>query len=275
MILRPPRSTLFPYTPLLRCGVRPHWTWHPLTTRYFNPRTPVGCDPTGDGTDVSVSLFQSTHPSGVRPSESNKRSLQSNFNPRTPVGCDPSMTIDATMSAKFQSTHPSGVRRPHSRALPRPTHFNPRTPVGCDMKNLNNDPSRNVFQSTHPSGVRPSARRPVVCIHRKFQSTHPSGVRPFITPLRASFWLFQSTHPSGVRQAQNRGHAATDNFNPRTPVGCDSSHAPQFHRLVISIHAPQWGATNRLSSGGGAGAISIHAPQWGATTPLDAAALAK
>ena len=33
----------------------------------------------------------------------------------------------------------------------------------------------------------------------------------------------------------------------------------------ISIHAPQWGATNRQSSGGGRRVISIHAPQWGAT----------
>ncbi len=219
---------------------------------YFNPRTPVGCDPANPTREAYNQIsIHAPQWGATRRGQRFDRHRQQYFNPRTPVGCDPSMTIDATMSAKFQSTHPSGVRRPHSRALPRPTHFNPRTPVGCDMKNLNNDPSRNVFQSTHPSGVRPSARRPVVCIHRKFQSTHPSGVRPFITPLRASFWLFQSTHPSGVRQAQNRGHAATDNFNPRTPVGCDSSHAPQFHRLVISIHAPQWGATNRQSSGGG------------------------
>ena len=79
-------------------------------------------------------------------------------------------------------------------------------------------------------------------------------------------------------------------FNPRTPVGCDeiihavggfdtiSIHAPQWGATdgtatfrsdaVISIHAPQWGATtdNQLISDTMIG-ISIHAPQWGATDP--------
>ena len=189
--------------------------------QYFNPRTPVGCDK----------------------SPVVRRRSTSYFNPRTPVGCDaPTGTacfIDpisihapqwgatpaqpSTPPANtFQSTHPSGVRQTILPCRTVASNFNPRTPVGCDMKNLNNDPSRNVFQSTHPSGVRPSARRPVVCIHRKFQSTHPSGVRPFITPLRASFWLFQSTHPSGVRQ---------------------TFEAHGVQGLSISIHAPQWGAT--------------------------------
>ena len=124
----------------------------------------------------------------------------------------------------FQSTHPSGVRR---------------TPPAARS-------ARDGFQSTHPSGVRPgggmmsslviqisihapqwgaTARRPVVCSHRKFQSTHPSGVRP--------------RTPTSAR--------ATAYFNPRTPVGCDvrrtdAGHAPD----AISIHAPQWGATARM-----------------------------
>ena len=53
----------------------------------FNPRTPVGCDLTlrvGE----TASLFQSTHPSGVRPSGWPRRVRRRNFNPRTPVGCD-------------------------------------------------------------------------------------------------------------------------------------------------------------------------------------------
>ena len=76
-------------------------------------------------------------------------------------------------------------------------------------------------------------------------------------------------------------------FNPRTPVGCDASgtsldvsrvisiHAPQWgatrsHKrvgtdFIISIHAPQWGATGRLHAGQEDSDISIHAPQWGAT----------
>ena len=70
----------------LRLDLAPHWG-HRLIL-YFNPRTPVGCDP--DAIDyywVEV-LFQSTHPSGVRPPTFHRRPRPSYFNPRTPVGCD-------------------------------------------------------------------------------------------------------------------------------------------------------------------------------------------
>ena len=38
------------------------------TTRHFNPRTPVGCDANRADTTRPATVFQSTHPSGVRPS---------------------------------------------------------------------------------------------------------------------------------------------------------------------------------------------------------------
>ena len=79
-----------------------------------------------------------------------------------------------------------------------------------------------------------------------------------------------------------------DDFNPRTPVGCDcffsssaawldifqSTHPsgvrPGCRRLPlrahgISIHAPQWGATRQIEESARHADISIHAPQWGAT----------
>ena len=56
--------------------------------------------------------------------------------------------------------------------------------------------------------------------------------------------VFQSTHPSGVRlQAQSQTITHTK----------------------ISIHAPQWGATEVRKKLDGKNLISIHAPQWGAT----------
>ena len=36
-------------------------------------------------------------------------------------------------------------------------------------------------------------------------------------------------------------------------------------KAYISIHAPAWGATEKISKGLIPGAISIHAPAWGAT----------
>ena len=78
---------------------------------HFNPRTPVGCDFAAHLVMLVVSEFQSTHPSGVRPTK------------------PPTKRNNST----FQSTHPSGVRPELRLPIPRLIHdFNPRTPVGCD-----------------------------------------------------------------------------------------------------------------------------------------------
>ena len=71
----------------------------------FNPRTPVGCDFAGYVQAVAFQIsihapqwsatspamyrlspfrFQSTHPSGVRPSAANVAGTSCHFNPRTP-----------------------------------------------------------------------------------------------------------------------------------------------------------------------------------------------
>ena len=158
------------------------------------------------------------------------------------MGCDLIVCRYAKGSQKFQSTHPSGVR---------PYMTNNGVPVL-------------IFQSTHPSGVRQESRPggaiQEISIHapqwgatrgfirwdliKIFQSTHPSGVRLLSLSRRRISEQFQSTHPSGVRLAPALGTRA----NP-----------------VISIHAPQWGATGLLFVGHAQPLISIHAPQWGAT----------
>ena len=147
-----------------------------------------------------------------------------------------------------------------------------------------------LFQSTHPSGVRlvfgASARTSVI-----FQSTHPSGVRPNMLRLGNAVRVFQSTHPSGVRQWNCKTIYKTRDFNPRTPVGCDgyfialsqagqvfqSTHPSGVRPFVhggrqptptISIHAPQWGATDGGLAIANPIPISIHAPQWGATISI-------
>ena len=201
---------------------------------------------------VPVLIFQSTHPSGVRrlrqfqhkrlhvisihapqwgatSCPTRGRRAACDFNPRTPVGCDWRKTGRTRYSRIFQSTHPSGVRPVVSSDGTLSRYFNPRTPVGCD-----------------------SQRLPKRCTKRTFQSTHPSGVRLLSLSRRRISEQFQSTHPSGVRLAPALGTRA----NP-----------------VISIHAPQWGATGLLFVGHAQPLISIHAPQWGATsrthTPQD------
>ena len=191
----------------------------------FNPRTPVGCDTLLHNNAAAIGIFQSTHPSGVR-LDTNLYKINTNA---------------------FQSTHPSGVRRVKPvRSISHTPYFNPRTPVGCDTPN---DAAHTVivqFQSTHPSGVRPAdcglgGGNRLISIH---------------APQWGATWMrlagrcspgFQSTHPSGVRpQRPSRSWRFRRNFNPRTPVGCDPVAVAHLDvTAVISIHAPQWGATRR------------------------------
>ena len=152
--------------------------------RYFNPRTPVGCD-----LPTAPPLFDAN-----------------NFNPRTPVGCDrrPAIAGDpqrpisihapqwgatrrngakAAQPAGFQSTHPSGVRRfPLVVAL-----------------------GRELFQSTHPSGVRPPSRSANPMANSYFNPRTPVGCDAVQKVIDAVGVEFQSTHPSGVRQSSSPG----------------------------------------------------------------------
>ena len=224
----------------------------------------MGCDGGSETVDSGRDEFQSTHPSGVRHLEGRRHSHPIDFNPRTPVGCDLS---------------PPLIRRCRR-------YFNPRTPVGCDLHVSWTCRAILIFQSTHPSGVRPrhATRASGLC---GFQSTHPSGVRHLTRLGVSKDVIFQSTHPSGVRPPRTNPTRGRRYFNPRTPVGCDRvRHRSEYHHL-ISIHAPQWGATVGQQQFGGlvefqsthpSGVrpskfgtflrkydISIHAPQWGAT----------
>ena len=174
-----------------------------------------------------VSVFQSTHPRGVRRpklhdgnchrevsihapawgatasfSEIGRRVV--GFNPRTRVGCDV-VLFDTTI--------------PHAS-------FNPRTRVGCDqfwghILHICNNVSIHA-PAWGATGSVPSA----VCNTSEFQSTHPRGVRPSVLvgpPVIKS--SFQSTHPRGVRRHAYQSFSALFCFNPRTRVGCDGGQA--------------------------------------------------
>ena len=147
--------------------------------------------------------------------------LRSDFNPRTPVGCDAQWSFGRRLQMLFQSTHPSGVRRPSTRRASPTRHFNPRTPVGCDVPVLVLACIGDRISIHAPQWGATSAyhQSPAGAL---FQSTHPSGVRPTDSAAIVRCKQFQSTHPSGVRLVR-----------AGTPT-----------RNTISIHAPQWGATD-------------------------------
>ena len=196
--------------------------WPRCRGRYFNPRTPVGCDVIGAVAAIIVTLFQSTHPSGVRLSFALGFIQPPNFNPRTPVGCDLREPARIEINSTFQSTHPSGVRRDES--WPRKSgsyYFNPRTPVGCDL-----------------SGSR--SRRGTVY----FNPRTPVGCDRSMACTRSTWRNFNPRTPVGCDRRSKLAAELTNTI---------SIHAPQWGATVeirtaamahpISIHAPQWGAT--------------------------------
>ena len=278
---------------------------------YFNPRTPVGCDTTAACTCCDACRFQSTHPSGVRPDDggTTRRTLRisihapqwgatatgvpsrlqaRNFNPRTPVGCDPTSYDNTQLTHNFNPRTPVGCDGKSTTTASCPAYFNPRTPVGCDDSAPILGPPFMVFQSTHPSGVRLDMSRnydcnPLISIHapqwgatvagrtitrrlRNFNPRTPVGCDMVEAPPASMALLFQSTHPSGVRR---------EKFQDLRVIEIISIHAPQWGATRptslssaphgISIHAPQWGATEKFQDLRVIETISIHAPQWGAT----------
>ncbi len=103
------------------------------------------------------SWFQSTHPDGVRRSDTietaiinpsfnprthtecdttrcGNRFWRICFNPRTHTECDVNKRVCSIEEDKFQSTHPHGVRLRSTTILFRRIIFNPRTPTECDPR---------------------------------------------------------------------------------------------------------------------------------------------
>ena len=80
--------------------------------------------------------------------------------------------------------------------------------------------------------------------------------------------IFQSTHPSGVRLARYTVAEIREMISIHAPQwGATGYAGTSDHPLTISIHAPQWGATDDAHGVRASHRISIHAPQWGATCP--------
>ena len=186
---------------------------------HFNPRTPVGCDPSSSAEPLAES-FQSTHPSGVRHRRPCVAAAYQYFNPRTPVGCDFALPLLRENPFNFNPRTPVGCDHSTSTSNPQTGNFNPRTPVGCDSRR-SPWPSTGSISIHAPQWGATSRRRNAP--GRRHISIH------------APQW-------GATRPSHRLAHQAR-NFNPRTPVGCDVCGGWQQHADGISIHAPQWGAT--------------------------------
>jgi len=144
------------------------------------------------------SAFQSTHPHGVRRHAGAILVICFGFNPRTRTGCD----FDGTDKVRLAFG------------------FNPRTRTGCDPQLSGNAAGRSVSIHAPARGATSSCGKLRRC--SRFQSTHPHGVRLDAAAEIDKAAKFQSTHPHGVRL-----------------VVIGSS----IQRQHVSIHAPARGAT--------------------------------
>ena len=150
-----------------------------------------------------------------------------NFNSRPRVGGDPSVPPCQTWAVTFQFTPPRGGRRGCVRlCLPAGLDFNSRPRVGGDAFPLVGA-GRNTAISIHAPawGATRSAS---------------SSVMPRV--------LFQFTPPRGGRRTSWRCHTRwARNFNSRPRVGGrPSSGCSSPSPWLISIHAPAWGATDKI-----------------------------
>ena len=109
--------------------------------------------------------------------------------------------------------------------------FNPRTRMGCDRKIIEYLGEKEV--SIHAPAWGATDVHQAIASLRGFQSTHPHGVRRGFCLAHSKCCQFQSTHPHGVRL-------------------CRFIH--QTYLVMVSIHAPAWGATVNIgddTDGGG------------------------
>ena len=190
------------------------------TNLHFNPRTPVGCDVRAFQDRCGFHQFQSTHPSGVRPYRDGLTTLQ---------------LIISIHAPQWGATW-CGI---HARSSI--TDFNPRTPVGCDRR-LRGVATHTSISIHAPQWGATRVRRfrlhgHNISIHApQWGATQHATINALrlAISIHAPQWgatvtatlfgvsgKFQSTHPSGVRLADGRKRCNRQDFNPRTPVGCD------------------------------------------------------
>ena len=150
--------------------------------------------------DTAALVFQSTHPSGVRPPSAHQSHCSTcYFNPRTPVGCDTPGQTPQQQANNFNPRTPVGCDCSDLVTMGRKPYFNPRTPVGCDIK-----------VEARLQRIRP------ISIHAPQWGATPTS-QPFV------WWslYFNPRTPVGCDPIRQRRMRDSKNFNPRTPVGCD------------------------------------------------------
>ena len=209
----------------------------------FNPRARMGRDHLDSlGYDFNK-LFQPTRPHGARP-------IIMHIN---------------TWGYKFQPTRPHGARHFHGTIVKSLKRFQPTRPHGARPIPTTLFSLFTWFQPTRPHGARPRRAR-FFAPSISFNPRARMGRDDFHGTIVKSLKRFQPTRPHGARLT----HAGVPTpspkgFNPRARMGRDLTMGAKHVDMVVSTHAPAWGATLMPVSPPQAPKVSTHAPAWGAT----------
>ena len=184
----------------------------------------------------------------------------------------------------FQSTHPCGVRISTCSPLHLYTSFNPRTRVGCEglfeqkwgyrtvsihapvwgAKSEQNELTIQLDVSIHAPVW--GAKLLSCVLYKKWRvSIHaPVWGANRIERRRLDWQSFNPRTRVGCESTSVTRYLGLFCFNPRTRVGCEKDGKLTTDKLLVSIHAPVWGAKNCEVVNIHIAEVSIHAPVWGA-----------
>ena len=161
----------------------PQWGATPIHSndchiRYISIHAPQWGATSGPRVSAPITVFQSTHPSGVRLAAINGDWSGVWISIHAPQWGATATRMELRGGRGISIHAPQWGATLSTQQLNKGgVNFNPRTPVGCDDMDAIDGEGRWVFQSTHPSGVRPQRAMTALCGLMAFQSTHPSGVR--------------------------------------------------------------------------------------------------
>ena len=231
----------------------------------FNPRTHTGCDgfrrngynarryvsihaPTRGATVFASvvfhkTLFQSTHPHGVRLNEQAANKLSDVVSIHAPTR-GATTFAGAVFSIWVVSIHAPtrGATTPTYKTQPLTSRFNPRTHTGCDKPVSRCASFTDKFQSTHPHGVRHRRVEIQTGIARFNPRTH-TGCDLFLLPSSFIRRCFNPRTHTGCDGTDCTAGQFGYCFNPRTHTGCDVPAHTLTLPTRVSIHAPTRGAT--------------------------------
>ena len=166
---------------------------------------------------------------------------------------------------RFQFTLPHGERRTGGVQSSVVNSFNSRSRMGSDTIILPVACPGHSFNSRSRMG----SDWPILASRRcliRFQFTLPHGERLHQILIAVPFVVFQFTLPHGERQDPMHYEQLIRTVSIHAPAwGATERVAPRLDRPAVSIHAPAWGATCSTKDLLKPRLVSIHAPAWGAT----------